>query len=250
MIPYLDYTTPTFYDDITRRHPGAAGRQAGPGGSSPRACRRSSTSGRSPAEAVARPRRDGCGERPPGEPRARRLPVPAARRSRSSAAFVLLPAAARGVDLAVGLGRADRRRRGRGSRTTPTSSRTRSCAARSCTRWSCCSSTPCCRCVIGLLLAGVMARARVRGLALFRTILFLPQVIAMVVVAVMWKMIYDPDNGSLNRFLGLVRDRGQVVAGGLLAGAAVGRADRHLGLLRAGDGAAHRGRAEDPDVAV
>ena len=55
---------------------------------------------------------------------------------------------------------------------------------------------------IGLLLAGVMARARVRGLALFRTILFLPQVIAMVVVAVMWKMVYDPENGSLNRFLG------------------------------------------------
>ena len=49
--------------------------------------------------------------------------------------------------------------------------------------------------LIGLLLAGVMARARVRGLAFFRTILFLPQVIAMVVVAVMWRMIYDPDNG-------------------------------------------------------
>jgi len=57
--------------------------------------------------------------------------------------------------------------------------------------------------VIGLLLAGLMARARVRGLALFRTILFLPQVIAMVVVAVMWKMIYDPDDGALNRFLGV-----------------------------------------------
>jgi len=56
--------------------------------------------------------------------------------------------------------------------------------------------------LIGLLLAGVMARARVRGLAFFRTILFLPQVIAMVVVAVMWKMIYDPENGALNRFLG------------------------------------------------
>jgi raffinose/stachyose/melibiose transport system permease protein len=56
--------------------------------------------------------------------------------------------------------------------------------------------------LIGLALAGVMARARVRGLALFRTILFLPQVVAMVVVAVMWKMIYDPANGSLNRFLG------------------------------------------------
>jgi raffinose/stachyose/melibiose transport system permease protein len=54
---------------------------------------------------------------------------------------------------------------------------------------------------IGLLLAGLMARARVRGLALFRTILFLPQVIAMVVVAVMWRMIYDPQNGALNEAL-------------------------------------------------
>jgi raffinose/stachyose/melibiose transport system permease protein len=57
--------------------------------------------------------------------------------------------------------------------------------------------------LIGLGLAGVMARAHVRGLALFRTILFLPQVVAMVVVGVMWKMIYDPESGSLNRFLGL-----------------------------------------------
>jgi raffinose/stachyose/melibiose transport system permease protein len=54
---------------------------------------------------------------------------------------------------------------------------------------------------IGLLLAGLLARARVRGLALFRTILFLPQVIAMVVVAVMWRMIYDPQNGALNEAL-------------------------------------------------
>jgi raffinose/stachyose/melibiose transport system permease protein len=55
---------------------------------------------------------------------------------------------------------------------------------------------------IGLLLAGVIARARVRGLAFFRAVLFLPQVIAMVVVALIWKMIYDPSNGFLNRFLG------------------------------------------------
>jgi raffinose/stachyose/melibiose transport system permease protein len=57
--------------------------------------------------------------------------------------------------------------------------------------------------LIGLLLAGVMARARVRGLAFFRTVLFLPQVIALVVVAVMWKMIYDPDNGVANKLLGV-----------------------------------------------
>ncbi|HWK29130.1 MAG TPA: sugar ABC transporter permease [Solirubrobacter sp.] len=63
--------------------------------------------------------------------------------------------------------------------------------------------------LIGLGLAGIMARARVRGLAFFRTILFLPQVIAMVVVAVMWKMIYDPANGALNRALGWVGIPGQ-----------------------------------------
>jgi raffinose/stachyose/melibiose transport system permease protein len=57
--------------------------------------------------------------------------------------------------------------------------------------------------LIGLALAGVMARARVRGLAFFRAVLFLPQVIAMVVVALMWKMIYQPgDDGALNRVLG------------------------------------------------
>lgn len=52
--------------------------------------------------------------------------------------------------------------------------------------------------VVGLLLAATMSRTRVRGLAAFRTILFLPQVIALVVVAVMWRMIYDPGGGLLN----------------------------------------------------
>ena len=63
--------------------------------------------------------------------------------------------------------------------------------------------------LIGLLLAGLLARARVRGQALFRTILFLPQVIAMVVVAVMWRMIYDPENGALNKILEAVGLSGQ-----------------------------------------
>ena len=30
VIPYLDYATPTFYDDISGGDPGAAGREAGP----------------------------------------------------------------------------------------------------------------------------------------------------------------------------------------------------------------------------
>ena len=52
---------------------------------------------------------------------------------------------------------------------------------------------------IGLLLAAALSRSRVRGLTALRTILFLPQVIALVVVAVMWRMIYQP-TGWLGSF--------------------------------------------------
>ena len=45
---------------------------------------------------------------------------------------------------------------------------------------------------IGLVLAGAASRTRVRGLAAVRTILFLPQVVALVVVAVTWRLIYQP----------------------------------------------------------
>ncbi|KNX37028.1 carbohydrate ABC transporter permease [Luteipulveratus halotolerans] len=57
--------------------------------------------------------------------------------------------------------------------------------------------------VLGLALAAVLNRAKVRGLAFFRTVVFLPQVIAMVVVAVAWRRIYAPD-GSLNDLLSAV----------------------------------------------
>jgi raffinose/stachyose/melibiose transport system permease protein len=54
--------------------------------------------------------------------------------------------------------------------------------------------------VIGLALAAVLTRANIRGLPFFRTIVFLPQVVAMVVVGVAWRRIYAPD-GSLNDLL-------------------------------------------------
>ena len=54
---------------------------------------------------------------------------------------------------------------------------------------------------IGLMLAGIVARTRVRGLTFFRTVLFLPQVMALVVVAIMWRMIYDPASGTINEVL-------------------------------------------------
>jgi raffinose/stachyose/melibiose transport system permease protein len=46
--------------------------------------------------------------------------------------------------------------------------------------------------VIGLALAAAASRARIRGLTALRTIIFLPQVIALVVVAVTWRLIYQP----------------------------------------------------------
>jgi raffinose/stachyose/melibiose transport system permease protein len=53
---------------------------------------------------------------------------------------------------------------------------------------------------IGLLLASVMSRIRVKGMTFFRTVLFLPQVLAMVVVGVAWRSILAPD-GLLNDIL-------------------------------------------------
>ena len=57
--------------------------------------------------------------------------------------------------------------------------------------------------VVGLGLASILNRAKVRGLGFFRTVVFLPQVVAMVVVAVAWRRIYAPD-GTLNSLLSAV----------------------------------------------
>lgn len=46
--------------------------------------------------------------------------------------------------------------------------------------------------IIGLGLAGLMARVKVRGLTAYRAILFLPQILSMVVVGVAWRWIYAP----------------------------------------------------------
>jgi raffinose/stachyose/melibiose transport system permease protein len=57
--------------------------------------------------------------------------------------------------------------------------------------------------LIGLLLAAIFHRAKVRGLGFFRSVVFVPQVVAMVVVAVAWRHIYAPD-GPLNRALATI----------------------------------------------
>lgn len=57
--------------------------------------------------------------------------------------------------------------------------------------------------LVGLVLAAILRRGKVRGLGFFRAVIFLPQVIALVVVAVAWYQIYAP-NGFLNAALSAV----------------------------------------------
>ena len=58
--------------------------------------------------------------------------------------------------------------------------------------------------VVALFLTSIISRgANLKGMSLFRTMLFLPQVVASVVVATIWVAIYSPD-GLLNQLLRLV----------------------------------------------
>jgi raffinose/stachyose/melibiose transport system permease protein len=59
------------------------------------------------------------------------------------------------------------------------------------------AALPCC---VAFVLVGAMSRTEPRGLAFFRTVLFLPQVVAMVAVAVAWQWIYSA-HGPINGFL-------------------------------------------------
>ena len=53
---------------------------------------------------------------------------------------------------------------------------------------------------LALMLVAALSRAQIRGQAGFRTVLFLPQVVPLVVTAVIWQMIYQPE-GPLNNAL-------------------------------------------------
>lgn len=53
---------------------------------------------------------------------------------------------------------------------------------------------------LGLVLAGIMSRVRIVGLTFFRAVLFMPQVLSTVVVAVAWRWLYA-DHGPVNEAL-------------------------------------------------
>jgi multiple sugar transport system permease protein len=55
------------------------------------------------------------------------------------------------------------------------------------------------------LALALLLNQRLRGMIVFRTLLFLPTVSSAVALALLWKWIYQPDLGVLNRLLHLVR---------------------------------------------
>ncbi|MCV7443140.1 sugar ABC transporter permease [Mycobacterium paraense] len=57
--------------------------------------------------------------------------------------------------------------------------------------------------VISLVVAALLNR-KVRGIGVFRTIVFLPLAISSVVMAVVWQFVFNTDNGLLNIMLGWV----------------------------------------------
>jgi ABC-type sugar transport system permease subunit len=62
--------------------------------------------------------------------------------------------------------------------------------------------------LVALLLVSIMSRSRIRGLTAFRTVLFLPYVIAPTAVAVIWRWLLAPD-GPVNGLLSAAGLRSQ-----------------------------------------
>jgi raffinose/stachyose/melibiose transport system permease protein len=56
----------------------------------------------------------------------------------------------------------------------------------------------------GLFLAVLLSRKRLLGRTFFRTVLFLPQVIMSVIVAMVWRWMYNPTFGPVNKVLRLI----------------------------------------------
>lgn len=56
---------------------------------------------------------------------------------------------------------------------------------------------------LGLVLA-LLINQRTKGVNIFRTVYFMPVVVSMVVVAILWSFIYDGQNGLLNNLLAMV----------------------------------------------
>ncbi|MEU6610977.1 carbohydrate ABC transporter permease [Streptomyces shenzhenensis] len=55
--------------------------------------------------------------------------------------------------------------------------------------------------MLGLVITALFARREVRGMTFYRSVLFLPQAVSLVVVSVAWQLMYA-QSGTINQFLG------------------------------------------------
>ena len=55
--------------------------------------------------------------------------------------------------------------------------------------------------LVGLAFAILITRGPLHGRTVYRTLLFLPQILSSVVVAIVWDWIYSPSNGALDQLL-------------------------------------------------
>ncbi|EFM08789.1 binding-protein-dependent transport systems inner membrane component [Paenibacillus curdlanolyticus YK9] len=65
--------------------------------------------------------------------------------------------------------------------------------------------------VIGIVLLATLfaisvTRLRIRGAAFYRLVFFIPNIISIVVIGVLWRFVYNPSIGFLNAFLSLFSD--------------------------------------------
>ncbi len=56
--------------------------------------------------------------------------------------------------------------------------------------------------ILGSLVLAIWLNEKVKGRIVFRTIIFLPAIVPAVAAALIWKVIFDKDSGSVNRVLG------------------------------------------------
>lgn len=70
------------------------------------------------------------------------------------------------------------------------------------TLWYCVLTVPA-GVVLALLLA-VLFNRQIRGIAFFRTLVFIPVITSMVAVSLVWSMLYEDNSGLLNALLGFV----------------------------------------------
>ena len=100
--------------------------------------------------------------------------------------------------------------------------------------WSRCATPPStrwCRCRSGCVLALGLALAldqRIRGIALIRTMYFLPLVTSTTAIGLVWLWIYSPQGGLLNTIIGIFGIPAQKWVSDPVLGDAVDHRDEHL----------------------